>query len=91
MKIKSKVRGGPRGCGGAGSPLPNTDIPLRSVASSGLAGRDHPGESRARGWGGEREVGGKDPSSSAEHCRLCCLTAPPWGRVLSRSAWFRFW
>jgi hypothetical protein len=53
MKIKSKVRGGPRGCGGGiGSPLPNVAIPLRSIASGDLTDRGRPSESRARGWGG---------------------------------------
>lgn len=31
MKIKSKVRGGPRGCGGGGPVSPDVAIPLRST------------------------------------------------------------
>jgi hypothetical protein len=32
MKSKSKVRGGPRGCGGGGPVSPDVAIPLRSTA-----------------------------------------------------------
>lgn len=65
MKIKSKVRGGPRGCGGGTPQLPNVQIPLRSNAPCGLTFRGFLGSAQACEGGNASGVGEGEAGGSA--------------------------